>query len=141
MTERADFKDSLRQLAKEVLPDIVKPAAPIATVQQDSAPAAKSVDAPKSNPRSKPTGREPKNSRQQISSEPNVITVTTRFPKEIDTLITKASFAQRMNELEPGTKQDILVEAARDWLRRNGYLGKEKSDAQKVSDEVESLMV
>jgi hypothetical protein len=136
MTDRADFKDSLRQLAKEVLPDAVKPAPmTTTTVEQVSAPAAKSIDAPKSNPRPKSTDRERKRPRQQIPSEPNVITVTTRFPKDIDTLITKASFAQRMNELEPGTKQDILVEAARDWLRRNGYLSRGTAETEEREEE------
>jgi hypothetical protein len=121
MNERADFKDSVRQLAATV----IEP--PTAASKPESPPEvaeeAKQELAPEKNRlRATSTGGKSKPARTDAVSEPNVVAVTIRFPKEIDALVERASFAQRMKERWPGTKQAIHVEAARDWLRRNGYL-------------------
>ena len=120
MTERADFKDSIRRLAATVISEPSQESVQTPVDAVTSNRPSTSGEQPK--PRAKPAARSfrarPSSSDGEV---PNVIAVTTRFPKEIDVLITKASFAQRMNERSPGTKQEILVEAAREWLMRNGY--------------------
>jgi hypothetical protein len=127
MNERADFKESVRQLAAVVIESPAadkkqeRPAAKPAVVERHNEP-------DKYRLRPKSTGGRARSARQNLAPEPNVVTVTTRFPNEVDALVTKASFAQRMKELSPGTKQEILVEAAREWLCRNGYLKREEPE-------------
>ena len=123
MADRADFKDSLRDLAATVLNE----SAPDAT-----APVEKPTTAPPA-PEGSPRRRAKRLSRTAAAAvEPpvlaaNVVTLTTRFPKELDDLIETASFGQRMKRLLPGTKQEILIVAAREWLRRNGYLDSDET--------------
>jgi hypothetical protein len=140
MTERADFTDSIRQLAATVLVDST-PRRP-STKAEPAGSAEEAALANESRPRPRPkpeTPRPAKLSRQQMSAEPNVVTVTTRYPKEIDFLISKASFAQRMKGLAPGTKQEILVAAASDWLRRNGYLRFDEPESQESETPSQNL--
>ena len=135
MTERADFKDSIRQLAATVLVNATKPAAMEKTGPAVEDQSLETKESPRLRPRTKPAARTPRTSRPQSPLEPNVVSITTHLPREIDALVEKASFAQRMNGLFPGTKQEILAEAARDWLRRSGYIRMAESDAEESADD------
>jgi hypothetical protein len=136
MTERADFKDSIRQLAATVLVDATKPEAPEKTDPRVENEAPEANGSPRPRTRTKPAARTLRAARPESPLRPNVVSITTRLPREVDDLVEKASFAQRMNGLSPGTKQEILAEAARDWLRRSGYIRMAESDAEESADDL-----
>lgn len=63
--------------------------------------------------------------RQKVSLAEQVIleNVTTRLHRSTNELLTEAALRQKLKKLEPDTRQDIVEEALRDWLRKHGYAG------------------
>jgi len=55
-------------------------------------------------------------------SVPGVVSLNTRIDPEISAALLTASMQRKIQRLQPFTQQDIVAEALRDWLRRNGFL-------------------
>lgn len=55
-------------------------------------------------------------------SVPGVVSLNTRIDPEISAALLTASMQRKIQRLQPFTQQDIVAEALRDWLRKNGFL-------------------
>ncbi len=55
-------------------------------------------------------------------SMPGVVSLNTRIDPEISAALLTASMQRKIQRLQPFTQQDIVAEALRDWLRKNGFL-------------------
>lgn len=47
--------------------------------------------------------------------------VTARLQRGTNELLTEAALRQKLKKLEPNTRQDIVEEAVREWLRKHDY--------------------
>jgi len=118
MSDRADFKNSIRNLA-QVLHDEPEPSAK--TIEPQQEPIAATIQRPR--PPRAITKSQTRAAKGMQIEKANFKMVSSLYPIYLEELIAKASHLQRAKGLFPGKKQDIRIEAAKEWLVRNGYLG------------------
>ena len=51
-----------------------------------------------------------------------LVSFNMRFPADLPPALLKASVDRKLNKIKPYTQQDIVAEALRNWLAKNGYL-------------------
>jgi len=53
---------------------------------------------------------------------PGVVSLNTRIDPENSAALLTASMQRKIQRLQPFTQQDIVAEALRDWLQKNGLI-------------------
>jgi hypothetical protein len=141
MSDRADFKDSIRRLAAQVMSrDEADSKGRItrATKEPLRKPALiKSADEPQPSAPARPNNKRTKRPSvlEWLKQKADFKQVSVEFPRELDEMITRASHGQRMMGKFPGRKRELLNVAAAEWLERNGWFRPEELNNQGSEDQ------
>lgn len=147
MSDRADFKNSIRQLREQVMAVNEQPEATPKTdgMSRSSIKSAltKQTDDAKHLAPPKPGARKTKRQPalewvMKLMKAAKSKQVSVEFPLELIEMIRRASHGQRMNGKFPGNVREIHNVALIEWLERNGWFQPEELVGEGLDDQNEA---